>query len=1572
MTEPSPTGPSDGIAIVGMTGRFPGAPNLEVFWRNVRDGVESISFFSDAELLEAGVAPALLQSPHYVKAGAPLADIEQFDAGFFGFNPREAAATDPQHRLFLECAWEALEYAGYDPATYAGLIGVYAGSGVNPYALGSMAADATQVQTLISGDKDFLTTRVSYKLNLKGPSVAVQTACSTSLVAVQLACQGLQTYQCDMALAGGVSIAFTQKTGYLYQEEGILSPDGHCRAFDAQAQGAVAGDGVGIVALKRLEDALADRDAIYAIIRGAAINNDGAVKVGFTAPSVGGQAEVIAMAQAMAGVDVETITYIEAHGTGTALGDPIEIAALTEAFRAHTQKKGFCAIGSLKTNIGHVNAAAGIAGLIKTVLMMQHRQLPPSLHFTEPNPAIDFANSPFYVNRALADWPTGDTPRRAGVSSFGIGGTNAHVVLEEAAAAPASTASRPHQLLALSARSEAALEAATANLTADLKRAGGEAQHLADVAYTLQTGRRAFSHRRMAVCQGVEEAIDILETGDSKRLVSGSSPVQEGKPADIAFLFPGQGAQYVGMGAELHRCEPVFRDWVDHGAACLEAHLGLDVRGVIYPDDARFPSAGPLSLEQTAMAQPALFLIEYALAQLWMSWGVRPQVMIGHSIGEYTAACLAGVMSLEDALRLVAARGRLMQQLPPGAMLAVALSESETRGLMGDALSLAAVNGPSRCVVSGASEAVAALQRELDARGAPHRRLRTSHAFHSAMMDAILDDFGDQVKTVALHSPKLPYLSNVTGTWITASEVTNPQYWVRHLRHTVRFAEGLDEMLRHSDRMLLEVGPGGGLAPLVPRAVLTSLPTAGQTEPESQCLLQSLGRLWLAGAQVDWAGFYAHEQRRRTPLPTYPFERQSYWIDTSPPNAHAVVDAAAPSTVWNKKPDVADWFYMPSWKRTIATALQPDDPSMTEREARRWLLLVNEHWLSDAVAQRLAQEGQTVITVTASAAFAQYHERAYSVNPASPADYITLLETLRERGPLPDAIAHLWMLTPDDREPLLYQSQPRLEQAQRLGFHSLIGLAQALGREHELDRCQIVVVSNGIHEVSGDEPNLSPEKATVLGPVRVIPQEYPQLRCRNIDLTVSGRADQRDDRLIEQLLDDIRSARNEPVSAYRGRHRWVQTFEAVRLDGALEGRPRMFSFDPLLADGTLAGAPRLRSHGVYLITGGLGGIGLTLAEHLARVAGARLALTGGSSFPEPAEWEVWLATHGDQDRVSRKIRKLQDLEALGADILVLRADVSQPREMQGAVQVATARFGALHGVIHAAGAPGGGVIQRKTREEAEQVLAPKVMGALALDQALEGIPLDFLVYCSSLASAQGIFGQADYIAANAFLDALAHERAARAPGATISINWDTWQEVGMAVETEVPAELAAWRDENLKHGITCREGVEAFHCILGSRLPQVLVSTQDLPTRLAQISAGVAMVSEHPNWAKPMHPRPTLSSDYVAPRNETETQLAALWQELLGVETIGAHDNFMELGGDSLLAILLNTRLREMFHVQLSVQDLFDGPTIAEMAERILRADRQAAQTIEEKLDMLEHLSDEEAQRLLAELRRQH
>ncbi len=884
------------IAIIGMAGRFPGAKDPDEFWKNLRDGIESIAFFTDSELLSSGVNPAMLRDPALVKAGGVLEDIEYFDAPFFGYSPKEAAMMDPQHRFFLECAWEALENAGYAPDKFSGRVGVYGGTTMSTYLLSNLLAqysDGNQLQVRLGNDKDFLTTRVSYKLDLRGPSITIQTACSTSLVAVHYACQSLLNGDCDMALAGGVSINVPQRAGYLYQEGGILSPDGHCRAFDARARGTIGGNGVGLVVLRRLADALADGDCIRAVIRGSAINNDGSFKVGYTAPSVDGQAAVIAEALAIAGVEPETVSYVEAHGTGTPLGDPIEIAALTQAFRTYTTPKGFCAVGSVKTNIGHLDAAAGVTGLIKAVLALEHRQLPPSLHFEQANPEIDFVNSPFYINTELSEWKTGNTPLRAGVSSFGMGGTNAHVVLEEAPSTELSRPCKPYHLIVLSARTMTALEAATGNLTKHLQ------QHrdidLGDVAYTLQVGRREFSHRRVLVCRDANDAATTLGTLDASRVLTRT---REPREQHVVMMFPGQGTQYVNMGRELYEEEPVFREQVDICSELLKSHLQLDLREVLYPHQERVEEALQ-QLRQTWLAQPALFVVEYALARLWMEWGVLPQAMIGHSIGEYVAACLADVFTLEDALVLVAARGRLMQQQPPGAMLSVPLTEQALRPLLSDDLSLSAVNAPSMCVVAGPEDSVAALQRLLTGRGIVSKQLHTSHAFHSGMMDPVLGPFTELVRRVPMKPPTIPYLSNVTGTWITETDVMAPHYWSQHLRQTVRFSASIGMVLQDDRSILLEVGPGRTLSTLARqrvelaagKVILESLCAPQESHSDTAFLLNSMGKLWLAGCPINWLSGHARKSRRRQPLPTYPFERQRYWAS---PCASALTAMSAP------------------------------------------------------------------------------------------------------------------------------------------------------------------------------------------------------------------------------------------------------------------------------------------------------------------------------------------------------------------------------------------------------------------------------------------------------------------------------------------------------------------------------------------------------------------------------------------------------------------------------------------------------------------------------------------------------
>jgi acyl transferase domain-containing protein len=875
----------DGIAVIGMDGKFPGAKTIDDFWQNLCNGVESISFFTDEELVAAGVSPETLSDPKYVKAGSVLPDIEMFDASFFGFSTGEAKTLDPQHRLLLECAWSAIEDAGYNSEAYDGRIGVYTGASFSTYLHKNLLLNpdflksAGDLQVEMGNDKDFISTRISYKMNLRGPSVCINTACSSSLVAVHMACQGLLDQECDMALAGGVTIQVPKREGYFYQKGGINSPDGHCRPFDAKAQGTVFGSGAGLVILKRLEDALIDGDHIYATIRGSAINNDGALKVGYTAPSVDGQAEVIAEAMSIAGVDPETITYIETHGTATAMGDPIEVAGLTKVFRNYTEKKGFCALGSVKSNIGHLNRAAGVVGLIKTILMLKHKMLTPTLNFEQPNPQIDFANSPFYVNTTLKPWKVNGILRRAGVSSFGIGGTNAHVILEEAPATEPSSNSRPWQLLVLSAKTDVALEMATQNLARHL--AQNPELNLADVAFTLQVGRQVFKHRRMLVCQTLEESVTALKTLGSKYVFTN---FQNSKSSSIVFMFPGQGAQYANMALELYQVEPIFREQVDLCSNLLKPHLKLDLRNVLYPDTEKLEQAKHL-LKQTSITQPALFVIEYALAQLWMSWGIRPQGMIGHSIGEYVAATLAGVLSLEDALVLVAARGRLMQQLPSGAMLSVFLPEQEVQSLLGEKLSLAAINGLSLCVVSGPVDAMDALEQQLLEQGKNCRLLHTSHAFHSQMMEPILGEFTELVKTFHLNSPQIPYISNVTGTWITAQEAIDPAYWATHMRQTVRFAEGMQEVLSDPERILLEIGPGQTLKSLTrqhpdttERIVLSSLRHPKEQSSSVAFLLKNLGQLWLSGVNVDWMGLYVHEKRHRLSLPTYPFQRKQYWV----------------------------------------------------------------------------------------------------------------------------------------------------------------------------------------------------------------------------------------------------------------------------------------------------------------------------------------------------------------------------------------------------------------------------------------------------------------------------------------------------------------------------------------------------------------------------------------------------------------------------------------------------------------------------------------------------------------------
>jgi len=1528
----------DQVAIIGMAGRFPGAPDVDSLWRVLRDGVEAITRFSDEELAAAGVAPELIADPRYVRARGIFEGVEMFDAEFFGMTPRDAEVMDPQQRVFLETAWQACESAGYDPHAFSGRVGVFAGAASTSYFAfhllprPELLAEVGGLQIKMLNDKDFLTTQTSYKLNLRGPSIAVQTACSTSLVAIHLACQSLLGGECEMALAGGVGVSFPQTAGYLYEEGGIGSPDGHCRAFDAKAQGLVEGNGVALVMLKRLEDALADGDTIHAVIRGSAINNDGASKAGYSAPSIDSQAEVISEALVVARVEPETIGLVEAHGSGTPIGDPIEVAALTRAWRASTDRRGFCALGSIKTNIGHTDAAAGVSGLIKTVLALEHGQIPPSLNYETPNPTLSLDQSPFYVPTDVRDWPAGETPRRAAVSSLGIGGTNAHIVLEEAPPAPAAAPSRPWQLLTLSARSLKALDAATANLAAWLADPEHAGTDLADAAHTLRVGRKPFRHRRALVCRDKEEALRLLAGDDLARRATGDAGDPGAEAPGVAFLFPGLGDHYAGMAAELYRTEPVFRNALDLCAEILQPRLGLDLREALWPAEAPEPPSGAPGtasrpdlrrlvageeqnsdeslLSRTRIAHPALFSVEYALATLLLEWGIRPAAMIGYSLGEYVAACLAGVFSLEDALALVAERARLVDALPEGAMLAVPLPADEVAPLLGAELSVAAADGPALTVVGGPAGSIELFAWQLSSRGVATRRLRTVHAFHSRMMEPAVAELARLARGIALTPPSIPFISNVTGTWITDAEATDPGYWARHLASTVRFADGLAALMAEDGpRVFVEVGPGRSLATLARQharrpAGLVEIATLRDRREEvsdQAFLLDALGRLWLAGVTPDWTAFVAGESRRRVPLPTYPFERRRYFIEAGSAARTGAMDGG-------KRLPQDDWFSSPVWERVpaVATAAEPAGP---------WLLLLDSLGVGERLAVELQARGATVVTA-----------------PPLPEDLRTLFRDLKARGEMPARIVHLGSLTPVGAEPSL--------DLQEEGFYSLLALAQTLGEQGLQAPLRMTVVSNGLFDVTGDETVL-PAKSTLLGVCRVIPQEVAHVSCGVVDLPSDEPV-----AFAARLAAELAQRDQELVAALRGRHRWVRRFRKLALPAAEPGAA-------------------LRRHGVWLIAGGLGEAGVTVAEHLFRTAGARLALVAPEDAPPRERWGEWIGARDEQDEEALRLHRILALEASGAEVLLLPVDLTRPGRAEWAVARVRERFGALDGVIQAEPDPTGGLLLWTTRDGAAHALATKVRGTLALAAATRDLPLDAFLLFGSSAATTGGFGQATISAVASFLDALAWRRAAEGlPAQTIDWGFFRWQ----AVNAPDPVVAEQLRTALATYGLTGSELLGSLDRIAASGLPQVTVSTQDLEALSAHFDAldtGTLGESAAPGAA---HPRPDLAAPYVEPQTEAEQVLARVWRECFGLDRVGVEDNFFELAGNSLLAIQIVTRANAALGTDLPMAALLEMPTIAELARRV-EASRPVADEaeLERLLAEIESLSVDEAEARLAQ-----
>lgn len=1493
------------VAIVGMAGRFPGADDIDAFWRLLDTGATGTRVIGDDELREAGISAEEAAHPNYVRVWGGFDDPTGFDASFFGYSPRDAELLDPQQRVFLECAWRALEHAGYDSRAYEGSIGIYAGGSLNynfSHILANAALrDATDpLHAGLSNVNGMIASRVAYHLDLRGPSVGVQATCATSLVAVHLAMRALLARETDMAIAGAAAITQPKPVGYIHESEGVASSDGQCRPFDAAAEGTIFTNGVGAVILKRLSDAEADGDTIYAVICGSAIGNDGSAKVGVTAPSVTGQAGVLEAALKSSGIDPASIDYVEAHGTGTALGDPIEIAALNRVYAPAFAAAGReCGLGSVKGNIGHMDTAAGIGGLIKLVMAMRHGRIPASINFDRPNPRCDFAAGPFRVVGEARDWPANEArPRRAAISAFGMGGANAHLIIEQGPVKqqPAQIAvEAPNEavLLPLSARTPEALEAMRQALINSL--GNDDAMPLADVAHTLQTGRRPMAHRLAAVARDRHSAVDVLTRADGPAFVAGE-PLS-GDPS-LVFLFTGQGAQHPGMARELYEREPAFRTALDR---CLElTPPELDLRSLLLAPEPGTAEA----LNRTEATQPGLFAIEYALAQMWLQRGVQPRALLGHSVGEYVAACLAGVFSLEDALRVVCARGRLMQACEPGSMLSVMLSQAEADSVLSAEVELAAVNGPRSCVLAGKPEAIAALAEQFDRSGLGSRLLKTSHAFHSFMMEPALAEFAKVLAGVTLNAPTLDIVSNVTGDWLTAAQATDIDYWVDHMRKPVLFGPGLAKLMALDSPLLLEVGPGSTLTRLARQQsrddarAIASLPDLGSTQNAADRALLALGELWVAGLEVDWRRLRPETPRQRVGLPGYHFQRHSYWVAPTAPAAQGARNVADAGRL----PELKDWFSQPVWTRRA--------PQQVAKSASptRWLLL---NGAAVMTATGTLADGVETILVEAGETFAA-HDGAYVLDPCNVEHYQALLADLAARDVMPDQIVNGFALGAGD------QDDTALATTLALG-RALVGE----GRRPAL----LTVISHGMHRVTGAEA-LVPGRSTIPGCLRALARELPGLACRSVDLAGAPGEIAGLNRLLATPYEE--TAR---VAALRDGLVWVEGHETTPL-----AEPEV--------------VPVLKEGATYLVVGELvEGLGLAYAHAILRGLRGRAILVGRPGLPPPAHWEGWLASHSPQHPVSRFIQALRALGVPGKDYLLFSGNLQDKDWLAQTFADAQEQFGPIRGVFQSFAM--GDAYQCPLAElEAERLAAPfiaKVDGLRALDAALEGVSPDFVLVQSSLSTLVGGAGLCAYAAANSFLDAFVEARRGTGRPVWQAINWDNYLPYDAAPDTAGGFYAGA---------IDTDELWGATRAALASpEISRAIVSPYRLASRMAAAQHG-AITPASPSAAVdvPKTGRGGAKADYVAPRDEIETAVAGVMSELLGVEMVGVNDNFFELGGHSLLAVQVVTRLRKQLNIELPMRALlFEAPTVGGIAAVI----REAAQAASREHDELAALLDD-------------
>ncbi|MEV6927477.1 SDR family oxidoreductase, partial [Dactylosporangium sp. NPDC051485] len=1470
------------IAIVGLACRFPGAADAAEFWDRLLAGDELIGPSPDCEdrKPEGG----------WVCAHGPIAHFDRFDAAFFGYSAREAEVLDPQQRVFLELSWEALEDAGIDPERTAAPVGVFAGTGHNGYLLHNvlphrqrldpsgrlsqlLGGSLDALHLLVANDKDFLAPRVSYRLNLTGPSITVQTGCSTSLVAVHLAVQSLRSGECGVALAGGVSIRVPHGRGYLFESGGITSPDGHCRPFDADAAGTVFTSGAGVVVLKRVTDALRDGDSIYAVIRGSAVNNDGATKIGFTAPSVTGHAEVVRRALADAAVSPASIGYVEAHGTATTLGDPVEIAALSTPYSGASTAGGQCLIGSVKGNIGHTDVAAGVASLIKVALAVRDGVVPPSINFERPNREIDFGATPFTVVTRRTHWE--GSPRLAGVSSLGVGGTNAHLILEQPPSIPHAEPPETPQLFVASAPSAERLDRVVAVLHPVTQAAS--AAVLAAAAHTLRTGRRQFPHRHYWLV-GAGQAAEPIRAAGGGRLSDA--------PPKIAFLFPGQGMQYTGMGRYLYQHEGAYRQAFDECGDLLRHLMRLDLREAVMGQ----PSHEPSPLASTEVAQPALFAVMYALASTLLRWGLRPDVMAGHSLGEVVAATVAGVFSLDDALRFVAARGAAMAACAPGAMLAVRAAPADGQQTLPAGLTIAAMNGPRDIVVTGPQEAIAQYANDCRRRNWAIRPLASNRAFHSPAMLPVADALKAVLEGVALREPQLPIMSTVTGDML-GTEAADPSYWIDQAIRPVLFGAAVDRIAQLGRPLMVEVGPGDALTGLARRAVgrgtMTVAPIIGcetSETAERAAILDAIGGLWQAGAEIDWPRLELLGGARKTSLPTYPFDRQRYWLDPPDlldPPGPGVPGEASDGTAAAQAADGEITVLIPGWSRRL---LRPA-PATVERAPSADLLIYadpGEFVNGQILVDRLSC-GATV-RVRRGDRFDRLGPDEFVADPTAEDDHRQLFAMLAREGRSVSRVLFAWPLTRQQTgssrhaDPAgLFRSLLFAYRGWRRAFPSAHGTIDVLGQ-------------NGCAVLDTDSPD--PTGALLTGLVTVIGQEDQLVDVRYIDLDPYGPA-RLDERGNAGPVLDAMLADRPRIAAVRGRHLWVPEYQPTPIpepDDA--GRQR-----------------------TWVILGGLGRLGLLIAEHLATTSRDRLVL---ASRTDPGPSAVADRSNGLRDVLRR---------AHTADrIRTARVDVTRRPDIDRLLDTVETEWGRIDYIVHAAGVTGSAATVPVTEMDwrrAEEVLRPKTIGVVALDEALSGRDFDRCILFSSSSAILGGLGLGAYAAANASLDAFAAMKQNGGDERWMSINWDAW-----AGTTTSPESLGSHAEIPTHAAVAALTRLARLsHCT------QAMVVSGDFDTRRRSWTRPAPPVTGQQSEERTPASHPAAGGTADPAETATLTQLAAIWTDVLGQHDISPSDRFRDLGGDSLAATRVAARIRHRFAVEVPLRQMLKARTLADLAD---------------------------------------